>query len=206
DRPFLALELLEGGSLDKRLRDGPLPAQSAAALARVLAGAVHYAHQRGVLHRDLKPANALLTADGIPKATDLGLAKRLDVEAGQTQSGAVVGTPSYMAPEQAGGRTHEVGPAADVYALGAVLYECLTGRPPFQADTVLDTLLLVRAEDPLPPSRLRPKLPRDLETICLKCLRKEPRRRYASAQELADDLERFLDGRPGLARPTGYLA
>jgi serine/threonine-protein kinase len=203
-RPYLALELVEGGSLDKRLRGGPLPARAAAALAQALARAVHYAHQKGVVHRDLKPANVLLTADGIPKVTDFGLAKRLDGEAGQTQSGAVVGTPSYMAPEQAAGRTHEVGPLADVYALGAVLYEALTGRPPFQADTALDTLLMVRAEDPLPPSRLRPKLPPDLETICLKCLRKEPRKRYGSAEELADDLGRFLDGRPVLARPVRW--
>jgi serine/threonine-protein kinase len=227
-RPFLALELLEGGTLADRLAGTPLPPRAAAELAETLARAVHSAHQRGVVHRDLKPANILFSderratsdeerqeAEGglssalvarrsslVAKVTDFGLAKRLDDDSGQTRSGQVVGTPSYMAPEQAAGQARLVGPAADVYALGAILYECLTGRPPFKAATSIDTLLLVLEQDPVPPARLQPKVPRDLETVCLKCLAKEPRKRYPSAEALADDLRRFLDGRPVLARRT----
>jgi formylglycine-generating enzyme required for sulfatase activity/tRNA A-37 threonylcarbamoyl transferase component Bud32 len=198
--PYLALEFCAGGSLEKKLATAPLLPREAAALVEKLAGAMHAAHQKGVIHRDLKPANVLLAEDGAPKITDFGLAKKLD-EAGQTASGAVMGTPSYMAPEQAGGKA--VGPLADVYALGAVLYECLTGRPPFKAATALDTLMQVAADEPAPPSLLAPQVARDLETICLKCLHKEPARRYASAEELANDLRRFQAGEPIRARPVG---
>src|SRR5262249_28122712 len=188
-----------------RLKGTPQPAHEAARLVETLARAIHAAHQCGVVHRDLKPANVLLTEDSTPKITDFGLAKQLDAESaqGQTGSGTILGTPSYLAPEPAEGRAHVVGPAADIYALGAILYEMLTGRPPFKGETVLDTLGQVRSEEPVPPSRLQPKTPRDLDTVCLKCLQKEPRRRSATAQALADDLRAFLEGRPIQARPTG---
>jgi tetratricopeptide (TPR) repeat protein/tRNA A-37 threonylcarbamoyl transferase component Bud32 len=201
--PFFALEYLEGGGLAHKLQGAPLPAREAAQLVETLARAVQAAHERGIIHRDLKTANVLLDRDGRPKITDFGLAKRVEGGAGLTQSGAIVGTPSYMAPEQAQGRGKAVGPAADVYALGAVLYECLTGRPPFKAATPLDTVLQVLSEEPVPPRRLQSKTPRDLETICLKCLRKEPAKRYASALALANDLRRFLGGEPIQARPVG---
>jgi WD40 repeat protein/tRNA A-37 threonylcarbamoyl transferase component Bud32 len=201
--PFFSLEFCPGGSLAAELEGTPLPPLEAAGLVETLARAMHAAHGAGVVHRDLKPANVLLGADGTPKVTDFGLAKKLDDTAGQTASGTIMGTPSYMAPEQAGGRLKEVGPATDVYALGAVLYELLTGRPPFRAATPLDTVLQVISEEPVPPGRLNPKVPRDLETVCLKCLQKEPARRYASAEALADDLRRFLEERPITARPVG---
>jgi len=206
--PYFSLEYCAGGSLQKRLDGTPLAPLEAAVLVEQLAGAIHTAHQAGVIHRDLKPANVLLTADGTPKIADFGLAKRMaspGCEAGEnlTQSGAVVGTPSYMAPEQAGGTKGVVGPAADVYALGAVLYECLTGRPPFKADTPWDTLRQVIHDQPVPPRQLNAKVPRNLEIICLKCLHKEPYKRYPSAAGLADDLRRFLDGRPITARAVG---
>jgi WD40 repeat protein len=202
-RPFLEMEYLEGGSLADRLDGTPRPPREAARMIEALARAVDAAHRQQVVHRDLKPANVLLTADGIPKITDFGLAKAAGGDSGLTGTGEVLGTPSYMAPEQAGGRAREAGPAADVYALGAVLYELLTGRPPFKAATVLETLEQVRGAEPVPPSRLQPKLPRDLETICLKCLQKEPSGRYDSAAALADDLGRFLEDRPIEARPVG---
>jgi WD40 repeat protein len=222
-RPFIALEYVDGGSLADRLDGTPLPARAAARLVEALAGAVSHAHRQGVVHRDLKPANVLLVVgqdsnpvgketglescptNWVPKITDFGLAKRLDVSARQTASGAILGTPSYMAPEQAGGRGREVGPAADVYALGTILYECLTGRPPFKEATPLETLLQVVAEEPVPPTRRHPPVPADLETVCLKCLQKEPARRYASAEALADDLGRFLAGEPIRARPLSGL-
>jgi WD40 repeat protein/tetratricopeptide (TPR) repeat protein len=204
-RPYFTAELVEGGTLAQQLGGKPQPARRAAELVETLARAVQYAHGRGVIHRDLKPANVLLTPDGTPKVTDFGLAKRLEGGHGLTQSGAVLGTPNYMSPEQAAGISHQIGPAVDVYALGAILYELLTGRPPFQAETPWDTVLQVLTVDPVPVRRLQPKAPRDLETIALKCLHKDPRKRYASAEALADDLRRFLDGRPILARPTGAL-
>jgi tetratricopeptide (TPR) repeat protein len=200
-RPYLALEYLAGGTLAHRLHSGPLPPREAAALLEPLARAVQAAHEKGVIHRDLKPANVLLTTDGAPKVSDFGLAKRLDGSAGPTPSGAVVGTPAYMAPEQAAGTPEAVGPASDVYALGAILYEALTGRPPFQAPTPVDTLLRVLSDEPPAPRALNPAVPRDLETITLKCLRKEPQKRYATAGELAEDLGRFLHGEPIRARP-----
>jgi serine/threonine-protein kinase len=201
-RPYMLLEYVQGGSLARKLGGTPLPARQGAELVETLARAIHHAHQKGVIHRDLTPGNILLTPEGQPKVTDFGLAKLLVGGEGRTQSGAILGTPSYMAPEQAGGRSKGVGPATDVYALGAVLYECLTGRPPFKAETPLETLLQVVDAEPARPAQLQPKVPRDLETICLKCLQKNPARRYASAAALADDLRRFLAGEPIQARPV----
>jgi WD40 repeat protein/tetratricopeptide (TPR) repeat protein len=221
--PYMALEYVDGGSLARKLHGSPLPARQAAQWVATLARAVHYAHQRGIVHRDLTPANVLLAvaqpphglpledADQggraehyLPKLTDFGLAKLL-VGAGPTltQTGIAMGTPSYMAPEQAAGRIKEIGPATDIYSLGAIFYEMLTGRPPFKADTAVETLAQVQSQEPASPSRSRPKLPRDLSTICLKCLEKESGKRYASAEALADDLHRFLAGEPIRARPVG---
>ncbi len=203
--PYCALEFVSGQSLDRKLKPQPLAPREAAELIETLARAMQFAHSRNVVHRDLKPANILLTVDGNPKITDFGLARQLDHDSGATQADAVMGTPSYMAPEQASGNTHAAGPAADVYALGAIFYECLTGRPPFKGTTILETLDQVRHQEPVNPSHLRSSVPLDLETVCLKCLRKEPENRYASAAELADDLRRFLRGEPVEARPVGSL-
>jgi WD40 repeat protein len=201
--PYCALEYVEGGTLAARLNGQPLPIRDTAKLVETLARAVQLAHSHNVVHRDLKPANVLLSIDGTPKIADFGLARKLDSDSGETRAGAVMGTPSYMAPEQASGRSHDAGPAADIYALGAILYECLTGRPPFKADVVDDTLEQVRTREPISPSVLQANVPFDLETICLKCLRKEPENRYPSAAEVADDLLRFQKGEPILARPVG---
>jgi serine/threonine protein kinase len=223
--PFFSLEYVEGGSLAARIDGTPQPPRSAAQLVRILAETMHFAHEQGVIHRDLKPANILLTLPGgprpgagkskdtlspstnswpqasVPKITDFGLAKQLDDDSGQTVGGSILGTPSYMSPEQAAGQTHLVGAVSDVYGLGAVLYELLTGRPPFKAASPFETMKQVERDDPVAPTLLQPKLDRDIETICLKCLQKNPQRRYESAAALADDLQRYLEGRPIKARP-----
>jgi eukaryotic-like serine/threonine-protein kinase len=198
---FFSMGFVEGTSLAARVADGPLPPREAADLTRQVAEAMHYAHDKGVIHRDLKPGNVLLDRAGHPKVTDFGLAKKLQSDSGLTQTGQVMGTPSYMPPEQAEGK--EVGPLADVYSLGAVLYCLLTGRPPFQAASPMDTLKQVVEQEPVPARQLNPSVPRDLETICLKCLEKEPGKRYASAGALAEDLNRFHLGEPIQARPVG---
>jgi serine/threonine-protein kinase len=202
-QPYLSLEYVEGGNLAHRLVDGPMAPRPAAELVETLARAIDAAHRAGVVHRDLKPANVLLTVDGAPKVGDFGLAKLMDSDSALTCSGQVIGTPSFMAPEQAEGHSGRVGPPADIYAMGAILYQTLTGRPPFLGESALETIKLVATTDAVPPTRLRPGVPRDLETICLKCLEKDPARRYATSAALADDLRRFLDGRPIAARPVG---
>jgi serine/threonine protein kinase/formylglycine-generating enzyme required for sulfatase activity len=222
-QPFFSLEFCDGGTLTEQLKKQRPSPREAVALIEALARAMHYAHLRGVVHRDLKPGNVLLASGGrkppgespgglrpplaglTPKITDFGLAKRIDAEARDvSQSGAILGTVSYMAPEQAAGKVRDTGPAADVYGLGALLYECLTGRPPFEGPQHV-VLMSVLADEPAPPSRLGAKVPADLETICLKCLSKEPARRYASAEELADDLRRFQADEPVRARPVGRV-
>ncbi len=221
---FLTLEFVNGPTLDKVLAGAPQPSRPAAELVETLARAVAAAHQRGIVHRDLKPGNVLLSrpqADasttgrhdspaqdlyGIAKITDFGLAKQLDDESGgsdQTRTGVIVGTPSYMAPEQARGEKNEIGPAADIYALGVILYEMLAGRPPFRASTALETMRQVVSEETLAPSQYQRYVPRDLETIALKCLQKDPRKRYPTALALADDLQRYITGQPIQARSRG---
>jgi tetratricopeptide (TPR) repeat protein len=203
-RPYLALEFVEGGNLAAWQSGRPQPPRQVAALVEIVARALQHAHERGVVHRDLKPSNILLTSDGTPKVCDFGVAKLLTEADLRTRTGTLMGTAEYMAPEQALARS-DVGPAADIHALGAVLYTLLTGRPPFQGEGSLETLNQVVNQEPVPPSRLQPTVPRDLEVICLKCLEKEPGRRYASAGSLADDLHRFLAGEPIQARPVGRL-
>jgi serine/threonine-protein kinase len=209
DGPYMVLELVECGSLrqlllDKSRRRSWPSARAGAHLTEVLARAIHYAHERGIIHRDLKPANVLFTADGTPKVADFGLAKFFAEESRHTRTGDILGTVSYMAPEQAAGQSKYAGPPADIYALGAILYELLTGRPPFLGRSIDGTALDEVCSRPVvPPSRLVPKVPSDLETICLKCLEKEPHKRYASAGALADDLKRFLEAGQSTAGGQG---
>ncbi len=206
DQHYFSMKLVAGESLDKRLKDYTADPRRAARLAAVTAGAIHHAHQRGILHRDLKPANILVDAEGQPHVTDFGLAKRVEGDSELTQSGAILGTPAYMAPEQASGKRGAVTTSTDVYGLGAILFALLTGRAPFVAATVPDTLEQVRERPPDLPRKLNPRVPRDLEVICLKCLEKDPRRRYASADAFAEDLKRWLAGEPIEARPVGNAA
>jgi mono/diheme cytochrome c family protein len=204
-RPFFSMEFVAGGNLAQLMERGRPDPRRAAEMVAVLARAVHAAHGLGIVHRDLKPANVLVTPDGTLKIADFGLAKRLDNDLAHTRTGEIIGTPFYMAPEQAEGQSELIGPATDVYALGALFYELLTGRPPFQGSNPLDTLRQAVNREPLPPSRLAPEVPRDLEAVVLKCLEKQPGRRYVSAVELADDLARWLDGRPVTVVPPGRL-
>ena len=197
---YFSMGYVEGESLSERLARGPLMAREAATIIRDVAGAVHYAHQRGIVHRDLKPANILIDQDGRVRVTDFGLARRQTDETRLTHTGQLLGTPSFMPPEQIAGRAEDIGPAADVYSLGATLYAILTGRPPFQAASMAGTLRQVAEQEPVALRQLDVAIPRDLETIALKCLEKSPSRRYATAQSLADDLERFLTDRPIVAR------
>ncbi len=203
--PFFSLEYVDGGTLGQKIDGKPRPPREAAGTIELLARAMAVAHGRGIMHRDLKPANVLLGTDGQPKITDFGLAKRIEDDSSQTKSGTLMGTPSYMSPEQARGETRDIGPQSDLYSLGAMLYEMLTGRPPFVGPTVLDTLFQVRNQEPVPARRLQPKCPRDLDTICMKCLQKEPHQRYPSCEALASDLHRFLAHEPIRARPVGLL-
>jgi hypothetical protein len=213
---YFSMEFVGGGNLEERFGSGPQRAHEAAELVAILAGAMQAAHDRGVIHRDLKPANVLLSASstreadwgvpgvGIPKITDFGLAKRMDIPSSQTRTEHVMGTPSYMAPEQAKGQSKQVGPATDIYSLGAILYRLLTGRPPFLAEGAIETVRQVAEEEPVAPRQVQPAVPVDLETICLKCLHKQPEQRYGSATELEDDLRRFLAHEPILAKPIGW--
>jgi hypothetical protein len=202
---FLALEYVDGGTLKEKVAGVPQPPRDAALLVETLARAVQHAHDHRLIHRDLKPHNVLLTTGGVPKVADFGLARSLDLGVGITVTTDFVGTPAYAAPEQVAQRFGPVGPATDVYSLGIVLYELLTGRVPFDAQSIPEVLGMVAESEPFAPHRLRPGLPRDLETICLKCLRKEPEKRYVSAAALADDLHHFQVGEPISARPMGKL-
>ena len=202
---YFSMAFVEGESLAKKVANGPLPPREAAQLVQKVAEAVQYAHEHDIIHRDLKPANVLLDVNGQCKVTDFGLAKQMKADSGLTGTGQILGTPSYMPPEQAAGKIDDIGPAADVYSLGAILYCLVTGRPPFQAANPMDTLLQVLDQEPAPPRQLNPQVPLDLETIALKCLEKEPARRYAKAVDLAEELGRFLRGEPILARPVGVV-
>ena len=216
---YLALEFVEGGTLAQRLMGQPQDARRSAELVATLARSMHFAHQRGIVHRDLKPANILLSAldssphsgdgnslaDAVPRITDFGLAKRLGDDGQQTRTGDILGTPMYMAPEQATGVTRNIGPACDIHALGVILYELLTGSQPYRGADVLETMRLVASADPISPRRLQAEIPHDLETICLKCLEKLPSQRFASAAELADELQRYLNGETIHTRPAGRL-
>jgi tetratricopeptide (TPR) repeat protein/tRNA A-37 threonylcarbamoyl transferase component Bud32 len=203
DQHYFSMKLIAGESLDKRSKDYLSDPRRAAELLAITAGAIHHAHQRGILHRDLKPANILIDSEGRPHVTDFGLAKRVEGDSELTRSGAILGTPAYMAPEQASGKRGAVTTVTDVYGLGAVLYVVLTGKAPFGGDSVIDTLEQVRERPPIPPTKRNPRVPRDLEVICLKCLEKDPRFRYASADALAEDLTLWLAGKPIVARPVG---
>ncbi|WP_435015801.1 serine/threonine-protein kinase [Tundrisphaera sp. TA3] len=209
-QPYLVMRCVKGTTLAARLAPGPMPAHEAATLLAPVAHAVGHAHDCGVLHRDLKPSNILIDEGGWPLVSDFGLAKRIDLDPeadpGLTRTGVILGTPSYMAPEQASHRRGPIGPAADVYGLGAILYHMLTGRPPFQAASAVDTLLLVLEQDPVPPRALNPRADPDLEMIALKCLQKSPELRYASARALSDDLGAYLAGEPVSARSTSLRA
>ncbi len=210
-RHYFSMDFIEGKNLAEHAQANPLSARETAQLVKQLAEAVHYAHQRGTLHRDLKPQNVLIDAQGQPRITDFGLAKRWDAAnpasaaaaSELTHTGAIMGSPSYMAPEQAAARMGEIGPATDVYSLGAIFYQLLTGQPPHRGATALETVTKVIAEVPTAPRKLTPQVPPDLETICLKCLEKNPAQRYANARHLAEELERFLAGEPILAKPAG---
>jgi eukaryotic-like serine/threonine-protein kinase len=204
-RHYFVMEFVEGGNLAEKLAGKPLAERDAAEMTATVASAVEFAHEIGFIHRDLKPANILLTADGTPKIADFGLVRSIGAGPEFTLDGTRLGTPCYMAPEQAMGKASAIGPAVDIYALGAVLYEMLTGRPPFKGQSAAGTDRQLIADVPVPPSPWNPKVSRDLQTICLKCLNKSPSRRYARAQDLVDDLHRFLDGQPVLARPAGVI-
>ena len=205
-QPFFAMDYIEGQDLARLVRHGPLPARQAAQYVCGIADAVHYAHQHGILHRDLKPANVLIDLDDQVRITDFGLAKRIEEESTLTLTGQALGSPNYLSPEQAAGRHHTVGPPSDVYAIGAILYELSTGRPPFLAQSIQETLLQIRDHEPVSPRLLNHTTPKDLETICRKCLEKEPRNRYSTASELAEELRRFLAGKPIHARPLSPVA
>ncbi len=201
--PYFTQEFVSGGTLSSRISKQLLSHVDTTKMILAITKAVAYAHSRGIIHRDLKPSNILIGDDGAPKIADFGLARRMEDQSHLTKDGSILGTPSYMAPEQAYGSTHEIGPLSDVYALGAILYELLVGRTPFKGATVWEVIELVRRAEPTPPSELQPGIPRDLETICLKCLQKDPARRYGSAQALADDIQRYLNNEPIQARPVG---
>src|SRR6516225_8372250 len=202
---FFSMDYVEGQNLAEAVRAGPLDPRRSAEIVRAIAQAIHFAHEHGVLHRDLKPSNVLLDEFEQVRITDFGLAKRLDGSSDLTVTGQVVGTPNYLSPEQAAGEHAALGPASDVYSIGALMYELLTGRPPFLSNSLQETLSRIQNNEPVSPRALNPALHRDLETICLKCLQKEPERRYGSAQALAEDLGRWLRHEPILARPIGTI-